>query len=110
MSEYVEPDKTIEDIFLLTSDVTFKRDIGIDMSRYSEAHKTNNYGYKLIDLCIIIWLFIGYGRFGKDIGFNMSINASFVVYCILFSRRIVRLHRFNVHEFCHLFSDVNNVI
>ena len=81
------------------------RDIGLDMKRYSLDHKTNNYGYKLIDLCRIIWLFIGNGRFDKDagIGFNICRNASFVEYCILYPRLFVRRHRFNVHEFCHLF-------
>ena len=112
MSEYVEPNMMLEELSGLVSDVSFMRDIGLDMNRYSQDNKTNNYDYKLIDLCKILGLFIVNGRCGRDacIGHNTCKNASLVYCCILSPRLFVRVHRFCVHEFCPLFSDVHNAI
>ena len=85
MKEYVEPDQVLEEISGLTSDVSILRDNGFDTNRYSQDSKTNNYGYKLINFCKNLGIFIVNGRFGSDnyIGHNTCKNSSLVDYYII---------------------------
>lgn len=98
----------IENIDILS----FFDNINIPAVRTAQDTSTNNFGYKLIDFCVNNNLYIVNSRVGNDkgVGAFTCKNRSTVDY-VLSSRELFNiLMKFDILDFCALFSDVHNPI
>lgn len=85
--------------------------LDIHLTRKSMHKKTNNYGYRLVDLCKNTNLFIANGRFENNATAHFTCNQSSVVdYFIMSPEILTNVYKFEVKDFDPMYSDVHNQI
>ena len=122
LSDYIIPDDTLLDILQLDGDdeiLSYLFDFeklqlqNIPLRRVSECTCTpNNYGYKLLNFCKKLNLYIANSRVGVDkgIGKKTCKSTSVVDYLLLSSKLFSIVKEFEIQDFNPLISDVHNAI
>ena len=110
--DYVTPNMRIDSIENMVNEVDILLEHGISLERFSQDKNTNNAGYRLIELCKNLSLFIANGRIGSDHGIGKFTckNASVVDYIIMSAKVYLNAVKFRVNPFCALLSDVHSLI
>ena len=77
--------------------------------RSNQDNTVSKYGYKLLDMCKHLDLYIVNGRCGddKDVGKTTSKNVSTVDYCIVTKDIFDKIEQFQVKEFDDMLSDIH---
>ena len=66
--DFIPRDDFLENLNAHPSDSLLLEHTGVDLTRYSKDNSANNFGYKLLDLCKNLNVYITNGRFGVDKG------------------------------------------
>lgn len=119
LSELVKDDRynviandNTDDVLKRQCDEDVMLDYGIPEKRISMDVKTNNYGYRLIDMLKHLGMVIINGRCGKDafVGKLTCKDKSVVDYAIASPWLLPQVTQFEVLEFNECYSDVHNAL
>ncbi|CAC5393973.1 unnamed protein product [Mytilus coruscus] len=105
-----DPDHSFENNFtnyVESSDVDILDEFGIPRLRNSIDTVVNGYGRKCIDFCKNNKMFILNGRMEKNRTGNPTSRHSSVIDYVLSSSQFLYKSKFEVLQFCKLFSDVH---
>ena len=86
---------------------------GVPLSRVSQCScQPNNYGFKLLNLCKKLKIYIANSRIGLDkrIGKRPCKNTSVIDYFLMSSKLFSLVKEFEIQDFDPLLSDVHNPI
>ena len=86
---------------------TFFDNVNIPLDRTVKDFSNNNFGYKMIDFCINNNVYIVNGRVGgdRDVGALTCKNTSTVDYVLASMEMFKLLRKFDILEFCEMFSE-----
>ena len=87
-------------------------ELGIPPVHMSCGKQTNNYGYRLAELCRNLAVLVANGRCGKDrcIGKTTCNDKSLVDYVVCPPELLCNISEFEVLQFCDSLSDKHNAI
>lgn len=117
LSDFTELNKDISDNFLdYDSKFTLSKnnllELGFPINRHSKDFQTNNFGFRLIDICRAFDIHIANGRCGLDayVGNTTCKGVSLVDYLILSPELFPLVSKFEILDFDPLISDVHNAV
>ena len=122
LNDFIIPDETLLDLFNLDSDndvLSYMLDYenlenqDVPLSRVSQCScQPNNYGFKLLNFCKKLNIYIANSRIGLDkgIGKRTCKNTSVVDYFLMSSKLFSLVKEFEIQDFDPLLSDVYNPI
>ncbi|CAC5378277.1 unnamed protein product [Mytilus coruscus] len=120
--DFVLADETLLDLFHLDTDNEFisymldyenLKSYNIPLQRLTQCScQPNTYGYKLLNCCKKLNMYIAISRIGVDKGVGKTTcnNTSVVDYLLLSSNRFTLVKEFEIQQFDPLLSDVHSAI
>ena len=104
--DHSKPNVHVEEVAGFENDVKIVLENGFSLERYSQDNVTNNSGYRLIELCKDLGIFIVNGWFGSyySLGEFTCKNASVVDYILMSPKLFTKVLKFNALQCCSFYQ------